>query len=62
VSDDRRVAVLGDVKATASNGLPLIAAGASGTWTAGQVSYTSYPKQKVGSAVIWKATCTFSQL
>jgi hypothetical protein len=55
-----RVAVIGDVTATASSGLPLVAAGGSGKWTAGQVGYTSYPKLKVGSAVIWKATCTFS--
>lgn len=55
-----RVAVIGEVKATVSGGLPPVAAGGSGKWTAGQVSYTSYPKLKVGNAVIWKASCTFS--
>lgn len=56
----KRVAVVGDVTATPSTVVSPNAAGGTGTWQAGTVSYTSYPRLKVESEVIWKARCTFS--
>lgn len=54
-----KVAVDGDVKATAGSGLP--PAAQSGTWTAATVSHETYGKLKVGGTkVAWKASCTFS--
>jgi hypothetical protein len=52
------VAIQGDVVATAGTGLPPGAD--SGTWTAGSVSYQTYPKLKVGGNVAHKASCTFT--
>lgn len=54
------VAVIGDVTATPSLVLSSKAAGGSGTWTAGTVSYSSYSGLKAGQPVIWKAECAFS--
>jgi hypothetical protein len=54
-----RVAVVGDVVATASPVTTL--SGAPGAWTAGPVIESSYPKLTVaGKAVVWKAECTFT--
>jgi hypothetical protein len=54
-----KVAVDGEATATPS-ATPATGAD-SGKWTAGEITYTSYPKLKVGGTkVIWKASCTFS--
>ncbi len=55
-----KAAVTGDVTATPSSVLSPKAAGGSGTWTAGTVSYSSYARLKAPAVVIWKAECTFS--
>lgn len=52
------VAIQGDVVATPGT-VPATGA-ASGTWTAGPVSYQSYSKLKVGGNVIHQASCTFN--
>src|SRR5262245_22492197 len=53
------VAVTGEVVATASTTTTL--SGVSGSWTAGPVIETPYPKLTVGGAtVIHEATCTFT--
>lgn len=56
------VAVTGDTVATASSATaPSTQPTWSGTWTAGPVTETAYPKLTVNStAVIHKASCTFS--
>lgn len=53
------VAKVGDVE-TEVGSVPFPPA-ASGSWTAGQITYTSYPKLKIdGAEVIHEAKCTFT--
>ena len=55
----KSAAVKGDVSATA--GTSPYTGAQTGTWTAGQVTETSYANLKVGGKeVLWKAECTFS--
>ena len=55
----RAVACTGDASATAGRGIPTTAD--SGTWTAGPLSQSAYPKVKVGGAtVLHEVSCTFS--
>jgi len=56
---DKRVAVTGDVEA--KPGTKMFTGAASGTWTAGPVTYTSYNHLSVGGkSVIHGANCTFT--
>lgn len=55
----KQVAVEGDVQATA--GTTPFTGAASGTWTAGSVTCSSYDQLKIGgSKVIYKAECKFT--
>jgi hypothetical protein len=55
----KRVAVEGDVQATP--GTAPFTGAATGTWTAGAIVASAYPKLTVGGvATVWKAECTFS--
>lgn len=59
-----RVAVDGEVVATAGTTFPYAVNGApvadSGTWQPGPISYEKYPELLASGPVIWKATCTFT--
>lgn len=57
-----RVAVKGEVTAEASTSpAPTGMSNVAGTWSAGEVSETSYPQLKVGGTeVIHQASCTFT--
>jgi hypothetical protein len=55
----KSVATIGDV--TATPGTKLYPPATAGSWTAGLISYSSYPRLKSrGTNVISQATCTFS--
>jgi hypothetical protein len=56
-------AVAGDGDVTATPGTKMFKPADSGTWSAGTVVTTPYPKLQAGPSdahVIWKATCLFA--
>jgi hypothetical protein len=57
----KKVAVEGDVQKTPGTDITYGGKAETGTWSAGEVSYSSYEKLVVGgSKVIYQAKCTFS--